>query len=554
MLVDGVNHMLAQIEQNQDRLEQRVAERTAQLEEARVTAEAASQTKSRFLAQASHELRTPLHGILGLCELLLRNPLSGDQRRRAEAMRTAGQGFVTVIDDLLDLTRIESGRPLQIQSLPFAPRRLAAEVCELFRKDARAQGLELSWEADAGVPDAVLGDVDRVRQILVNLVSNALKFTAAGRVRIRLKVGQGGGTLRWEVADTGVGIPAGELERVLEPFAQLAGESREPRRGMGLGLSISLELARRMEGELEVTSEPGQGTTVAVELPLTPVDAELADAPAPVAALRIIGLAPRVLVVEDNPVNREVAGDLLQGLGCRVDLAASGHHALEKLARNPYDLVLMDCQMPGLEGPEAAAQFRAREEREGRARTPIVAVTAYTTEAYRQRCLAAGMDDYLAKPYTVDDLATAVAQWTGREVRTRPEGSAEAEEGSTRVAEPGMPPAAVDRLRFLAGYRGAEFAAGAAAKFRESAVALLEDLQRALGELNLLGVQRAAHSLKSTAGNLGLVPLQELCRKIEQAAQTGGLTVSDAAEFREELARIWEEAQPAIDRLESRWR
>jgi signal transduction histidine kinase/CheY-like chemotaxis protein len=369
-------------------------------------AERSNSTKGRFLATISHELRTPLNGVLGMTQLLERSALDATQRSRIGVIRRSGAHLLTLIDDLLDLSRIEHGR-LPIEAQPFVLRQAVAEVCDLHAATAREKGLAFSVRVAPQLPAAVVADAARIRQVLHNLVGNAIKFTEQGAVDVRVDLDGEDGTparLRFVVGDTGPGVAEADRERVFQPFEQAVGAGA--RGGTGLGLSISRELARAMGGDLVLRASAGSGTEFVFCMPL--VAASAVPAPSAEDAGEPALLTGDVLVVDDSPVNALVAQAVLERFGLTVTLAQHGGEALELLGRRRFNLVLMDCQMPVLDGVETTRRWRAQEHVHGGRRTPIVALTANAISTERDRCLAAGMDDYLVKPFEIAALHGAV--------------------------------------------------------------------------------------------------------------------------------------------------
>ncbi|MDF3031184.1 MAG: BaeS [Moraxellaceae bacterium] len=406
-------------------------------ETARKEAEKADAAKTRVLAFMSHEIRTPLHGVLGLNSLLQETPLNAEQKKFLELSRNSGEVLLSLINDFLDISKLEADR-LELESMVFDPCQLVEERVLILQETARQKGLVLS--CDCRAPRGVRGDRTRTGQILLNLVSNAIKFTHEGGVILRCLAGppatEAGNTLVWlrfEVEDTGIGIAAEMQSAMFLPFMQADSSTTRRYGGTGLGLAICKSLTEAMGGRLGVESMPGQGSLFWVELPFTPVpetqwpaqEAAAVPASGPLPA----GAAGRVLLVEDNPVNQLMATEMLKRLGCVVETVGNGQEAVDAVQRLAFDLVLMDCDMPVMDGYEAARTIR-RAEPAGQ-HLPIVAMTAAALPGDRERCFAAGMDDYLAKPVRVADLRRLL-EHRARQAGAQPPatGAAPAEKGA----------------------------------------------------------------------------------------------------------------------------
>jgi len=380
-------------------------------------AEHSNAAKTRFLASVSHELRTPLNGIIGMTQLVAVESLSPLQRQRLDVLRHSAEHLVTVIGDLLDLSRIEFDR-IELNPQPTLIAQTVRDVTDLLQPVAEERGLSFEVIFDLGLPAAALMDASRVKQVLHNLIGNALKFTARGSVG--LAVGMSDGMLRFRVSDSGEGIPPEAIERIFDAFEQAPSSTAPVRSGAGLGLTISRRLARAMGGDVTCRSVPGSGTTFEFTIAFRPTPKTPTPRPSLSEELAAAGDSAagpvarpgRVLVVEDNEVNALVVRGMLEQMGVGAELAVDGEQALARMSQVAFDLVLMDCQMPVLDGWEATRLWRAREKRlRQKQRVPIVALTASAAAGERERCLEAGMDDYLSKPFTREALGALVDRY-----------------------------------------------------------------------------------------------------------------------------------------------
>ena len=401
-------------------LEDRVAQRTRELERARDEALAASRAKEQFLSNMSHEIRTPMNGMLGALDLLSHTEMNPRQTQYIEVAATSGEALLGIINEVLDFAKIGAGG-LQLACEPIDVNAVARSVTTLFSASAQRKAIDLRLESDPALDGWRHGDSLRLRQVLLNLVGNAIKFTQRGRILVTTScIGTGDGErVAFEVSDTGIGIEKTQHSRIFEPFVQALDPARPGHGGTGLGLAISRDLVRAMGGELEVESLPGEGTVFRFALPLrrAPGSAVVAPTPPPdaVAASPELQharfLSGRVLLVEDNSVNRMVGTAMLESMGLTVVAAEDGEEALAVLSRTTVALVLMDCQMPVMDGYEATHRLREIERLTGAPRLPVIALTANALSGDVERCLAAGMDAHLAKPFLISQLRALIEHW-----------------------------------------------------------------------------------------------------------------------------------------------
>ncbi|MBM3554317.1 MAG: response regulator [Alphaproteobacteria bacterium] len=485
----------------------------------------ATRAKSAFLATMSHELRTPLNGVMATLELMRETPLDPEQKRLLGIAQASASGLLGVIGDVLDFSKIEAGR-IDLEAIPFAPRRLVTDVAAALEATAVAKGITLKAEVEADVPPAVVGDPARLKQVLLNLVGNAIKFTEQGGVIIRLAAPSrdaSGVRLDFAVRDSGIGMTEAERDRLFRPFVQADGSTTRRFGGTGLGLAISARLVERMGGRIAVESAPGAGTTFrfAIDAVVAASDAvaavedrtETIQSRAAPTRDQALAAGALILVAEDNPTNRQVLDLQLRRLGHVADFAGDGAAAVGRCADTDFALVLMDLHMPGMDGITAAKAIRAREATIGGKRVPIIALTATALAEDRSRCLDAGMDAVLAKPISMRDLSETLARF------------AKPVSGAAR-------PLDLDLLRETVGALDPwviEAVLGLTASLRPD----LETLSAALKRDDATSAAEAAHSAKGAARSGGAAELGALFDRIERAAKAGDM--AEAGSARHEL-------------------
>jgi PAS domain S-box-containing protein len=511
-----------------------------QIVKARDEAVRAMNVKSQFLASMSHEVRTPLNGVLGLTELLLSTPLDSEQMKYATSAHSAAENLLSIVNDILDFSKMEAGK-LNVEAAQLDAVDLVNEVAALLAPQARAKGVRLETQTDGALSTAVRGDPLRLRQVLLNLAGNALKFTDAGVVTLAVRVlavNEQSVSMRFEVADTGIGISAEDQDRIFGAFAQADSSTTRRYGGTGLGLAISRQLVQAMGSDLRVVSDVGCGSTFSFEITLAkdataPSRTSETDEPARAGGEHVY--SGRVLLVEDTEVNQLVASRMLTKLGFEVDVARNGVEALDAVRSNPYALVFMDCQMPVMDGYEATRQLRRQERDAGSTpRLPVIAMTAAAMAGDRERCLHAGMDDYLSKPLTIAALRALIDRLGARTSFEEPLGIETAAPAPTVID-----PDRVAELRELDTADGTvvERLIGA---FLETANTQIERLHEAVREGNPEAVERAAHALKGSSGNIGAIQLADLAGRLERLARGRALGDADAkvTEIAEEMTRV----------------
>ena len=508
-----------QIEEHREMLEARIQQRTEALREAMERALAASQAKSEFLANMSHELRTPMNGILGMIDVVLEGSISGEQREELETAQRCAHSLLSLLNDILDLSKIESGK-MGLEKIPFQLKSVVNEAIKTHQVRARQKRVDLVADVSPDVADTVYGDPMRLRQVLGNLLSNAIKFTESGHVRVFLRTAavlkEGRTEFELLVEDSGVGIPADKLEKIFDKFTQADGSITRRYGGTGLGLTITRRLVEMFGGKIWVESIEGHGSKFFVRIPL-----EVALKPKHAAAdekvngsekTSLDGRSPQILLVEDNAVNQKVVLAILSKRGFQVEIAANGLEAIAALQKNVFDLVLMDVQMPYMDGIEATRKIR---EELGLRELPIIAMTAHAMTGDREKCIEAGMNDYVSKPVNPNTLVHTIMRYldsaAGQSVPVIAKAAAMPGVSPLQTIDHGLAARLTDNDNNLF--------QGMLLLFLQMAPERLEKIQTAIARNDRSAIEREVRKIRSAAERIAAVSVAESAMRLMEAVQ-----------------------------------